>query len=205
MQFRWIDLHEEWQMNEQHGFSEMQIGEDDQSQLLPVAKTYKESVDKRDAARLGFQNKMAVLCAGSIAVLASGALAVVNSAALQHRLPAHFAVYVIFAASCLWLSLVCCTAHNYLGIALLEHDSESKMEETLLTIAGIAWKRKGLTEENRRQAIANLPLTKNAKKRTRRGIIVARIQPHLTLAGVALFCIGYLAVIVFICIASSSV
>ena len=47
-------------MNEQHGFSEMEIGEDDQSQLLPVAKTYKESVDKRDAARLGFQNKIGI-------------------------------------------------------------------------------------------------------------------------------------------------
>jgi hypothetical protein len=95
--------------------------------------------------------------------------------------------------------------HNYFEIALLEHNSESQMEEVLLTIAGIIWKRKGLPEEDRKREIAGLPMTKDAKKRTRRGAIMARIQPHLTLAGVALFCFGYLAVVVFICIAVSSV
>ena len=192
-------------MAEPHRFFEMEISDDEKRQLLPTLKNWKESTDKKDAARLDFHNKMAVLCAGSIAVLASGAVAVVNSTALQHRLPAHFSVYVIFAASCLWMSLVCCTAHNYFGIALLEHDSESKIEEAVLAVAGTIWKRKGLIEEDWKRAIASLPLTKDAEKRTHRGIIMARIQPHLTLAGVALFCIGYLSVIVFICIASSSI
>jgi len=130
---------------------------------------------------------------------------VVNSTALQHRLPAHFAVYVIVAATCLWLSLVCCTVHNYFAIALLAHNSESKMEESLRAIAGIIWKQKGLPEGDGKRAIAGLSNTKNAKRRTQRGAIMTRIQPWLVLAGVALFCIGYLAVVVFICIAVSSV
>jgi hypothetical protein len=188
-----------------HSFLQMEIDDDEKLLLLPSLKTWKESMEKRNSARLDFQSKMAVLCAGSIAVLASGALAVVNSSALQHRLPAHFAVYVIVAASSLWLSLVCCTLHNYFEIALLEHNSESQMEEALLAIADISWKRKGLSEEDRKRAIAGLPMTKDAKKRAHRGTIMARVQPHLTLAGVALFSIGYLAVIVFICIAASSV
>jgi len=192
-------------MAEPHRFIDMEISEDEERQFSPIAKTYVESVAKRDAARIDFLNKMAVLCAGSIAVLASGAMAVVNSTTLQHRLPVHFSAYVIFAAISLWVSLVCCTAHNYFGIALLELDSESKMDETLLAIIEIVWKRKGINVEDRKREIGSLPLTKNAKKKTRRSIIIARIQPHLTLAGVALFCIGYLAVIVFICIASSSV
>jgi len=192
-------------MDDPQSFLQIEISDDEKLQLLPSLKTWKEGMEKRDSARSDFQSKMAVLCSGSIAVLASGALAVVNSTALQHRLPAHFAIYVIVAASCLWLSLVCCTLHNYFEIALLQHNSESQMEESLLAIAGVSWKRKGLSEEDRKRAIAGLPLTMKAKKRTRRGAIMARIQPHLTLAGVALFCIGYLAVVVFVCIAASSV
>lgn len=192
-------------MDDPQSFLQIEISDDEKRQLLPSLKTWKEGMEKRDSARSDFQSKMAVLCSGSIAVLASGALAVVNSTALQHRLPAHFAIYVIVAASCLWLSLVCCTLHNYFEIALLQHNSESQMEESLLAIAGVSWKRKGLSEKDRKGAIAGLPLTMKAKKRTRRGAIMARSQPHLALAGVALFCIGYLAVVVFVCIAASSV
>jgi hypothetical protein len=192
-------------MTKLHELLNMEISEDEERQLSPKANAYVESAGKRDVARIDFNSKMAVLCAGSIAVLASGVVAVVNSTTLQPLLPTNFVVYVIFASSCLWLSLVCCTIHNYFEIALLEHDSESKNEDTILAIADIYMKQKGFTEEDRKKEIARSPIKKDAGKRTHRGIIMRRIQRHLTLAGVVLFCIGYLAVVVFICIVASSV
>ena len=191
-------------MSEPQSILEIGLSDDEKDLLSPTFKAWAESAKTRDASRLDFQNKMAVLCAGSIAVLVSGVVTVASSSALQHRLPAHFAAYVIFAASALWLSLVCCTMHNYFEIARLERDSKSKMEDSLLAIADVLWTRRGLSKEDRRQKIAALPMSKDKEKRAQRALRVAEIQPFLTLAGVVLFCLGYLAVIVFIVIAALS-
>lgn len=189
-------------MDESQDIFGAELSEDDQRLIVPTLQEWKASTDKRDAARLDFQNKLAVLCAGSIAVLASGVVAIANSTTLRPKLPSHFAVYVIVAAASLWLSLVCCTVHNYLETALLERESRSKLDDALLAVADLGWKRRGLPKEDRRQFISALPLAKERDQRAQRSLQMEQMQPYLTLAGVLLFCFGYLAVIVFICVAS---
>jgi hypothetical protein len=179
----------------------VELSEEDERLLLPSIKAWKNSIESRDTARLDFQSKMSVLSAGSIAVLASGAVAIANSAALQRKLPAHLAAYVIIASSCLWVSLVCSTVHNYLEIALLERESRSRLDQALLAFADLGWKRAGLSNEERRNKMADLPLTKESEKRAGASSLMARIQPYLTLGSVVFFCVGYLPVLVFICMA----
>jgi hypothetical protein len=107
----------------------------------------------------------------------AGAVAIANSAALQRKVPYHFAFYVIIAAGCLWLSLVCCTVHNYFDIALMERESQTKLEEAVLAFADLGWRHQGLAKDERQQKIAGLQLSKDGKRRATGSFRLARAQP----------------------------
>jgi hypothetical protein len=174
------------------------VADEDSRKLRQSVEDWQESTQKMDAARLDFQSKMAVLCAGSIAALVSGAVALATSTSFQNRLPAHFVVYVATAAGTLWLSLLCCTLHNFIEAKKLEGDNQIRMNEALLAFVQKILKQRGKSDLEVAKEMENQKLSKDSEKRAERFVRMTSLQSKLVLANVVLFCVGYLIVIVFV-------
>jgi hypothetical protein len=181
------------------------VADDDNRKLRQSMEDWQESTQKTDAARLDFQSKMAVLCAGSIAALVSGAVALATSTSLQNRLPVHFAIYVAVAAGALWFSLLCCTLHNLIETKKLERDSKIKMVEALLAVMHNVLKQRGKSALEAAKEMEDHELSRGNEKGAERIVQMSIWQSRLALANVVLFSVGYLIVIIFVVLAISAV
>jgi hypothetical protein len=107
-------------------------GKDLQERFDSAERRWEKFSARSSSARSKFNEKLAILAAGSLALLGTAATTLYNK-----PFPAAFVNHqvlqaVVIAAVCLWMSMCLCIFHNLVNSYALEKEEEMHISETLV-------------------------------------------------------------------------
>ncbi len=181
--------------------------------IVEMSKSHQQFASQSIVASVNFHEKLAVLTAGSLALAVSGAgflhqkpLANVSA---NHLLFVSLAILV----ACLWVSLVCSVAHNFLESYALHLDSIANThrgaaktvtamfdEEAFKKLTG-----NSLEDAKSVKDWATDWINSKAQSTMKRAVSIREIEMPLSVMAISLFSLGYLSVVVYVFVLAWSV